>query len=154
MNKNYKNLTLWVVVCCFVAIIIQALQYNGNQSQEIAFSRFITEMTAGNVKSVVMKGPYIEGRLNDSTKFNTYAPHDSELATKLTNRNIEVIAAPQEENISFFHILIGWLPLIILIAIWFFMMRQVQGGGGKAFSFGKSKAKLLENIINYQNSIN
>lgn len=144
MNRNYKNITLWVVACCFVVLILQAIQYNGSQSREITFSKFMTELNSGHIKSVVMKGPYIEGQFTDFSKFNTYNPQDTELANKLFNRNVEVLAAPQEENISLFHVIIGWLPLIILIAIWFFMMRQVQGGGGKAFSFGKSKAKLLE----------
>lgn len=145
MNKNYKNITLWVVACCFVAIIFHAVQYSAEKITEIPFSKFVTELEAGKVNNVVFKGQLLEGKLKDSTEFTTNIPHNLELSKKIIEKNVEVSVLPDSANVSLFQIFIGWLPLIILIGIWIFMMRQVQVGGGKAMSFGKSKAKLSKN---------
>lgn len=145
MNKNFKSMTIWIVVCSFIFIIIQAMQVSsGNKAIPITFSKFLRNVDAGNVKSVSIKGNDITGKLKDSKRISTYNPNYQPLVDRLMASGVDINTAPPEDNTPFLHILFSWLPLLILGGIWFFMIRQVQGGGGRAMSFGRSKAKLME----------
>lgn len=143
MNKNMKNLTLWIVVCTFVFIIIQAFQaMNSSKAQPIPFSTFLNKVDEGKVKSVDMRGYAITGRTDSRQQFVTYNPNYTSLIDKLMAKNVTVSAGPAEDNTTIWHLLFSWMPLIIFGAIWFFMMRQMQTGGGHAMTFGRSNAKV------------
>ena len=114
-----------------------------NQS-EITFSQLLAEVDAGNVVDVEISGDNISGHYSDGRSSKTFAPSDPNLIDRLYNRGVSISAKPEKEGGSIFlNILISWFPMLLLIAVWIFFMRQMQGGGGKAMGFGKSKAKLL-----------
>ena len=118
-------------------------QLTKNQS-EITFSQLLAEVDAGNVVDVEISGDNISGHYSDGRSFKTFAPSDPNLIDRLYNRGVSISAKPEKEGGSIFlNILISWFPMLLLIAVWIFFMRQMQGGGGKAMGFGKSKAKLL-----------
>jgi cell division protease FtsH len=113
------------------------------KTNELAYSQFVDQVESGQVKQVVIQGRYISGELRDGIKFKTYAPDDPSLIGILRSNGAEVKAAPEESVNPLLSILISWFPMLLLIGVWVFFMRQMQGGGGKAMGFGKSKAKLL-----------
>ena len=107
------------------------------------YSDFISAVEAGKVKSVVVSGNDLVGKYTDGKEFRTYRPVDAKISDTLIEKKVEVSAKPEEEKFSWFSIFISWFPLILLVGVWIFFMRQMQAGGGKAMSFGKSRAKLL-----------
>jgi len=111
--------------------------------ERLNYSDFITAVDAGKVKSVVISGNDVLGKYTDGKEFKTYRPTDASISETLIEKKVEVSAKPEEEKFSWFSIFISWFPLILLVGVWIFFMRQMQSGGGKAMSFGKSRAKLL-----------
>jgi cell division protease FtsH len=111
--------------------------------ERLNFSEFITAIDSGKVSSVAIQGNEIIGKFSDGKEFRSYKPADANLTAKLLEKKIAVSARPEEEKVSWFSIFISWFPLILLVGVWIFFMRQMQSGGGKAMSFGKSRAKLL-----------
>jgi len=111
--------------------------------ERLNYSDFITAVDAGKVKSVVISGNDVLGKYTDGKEFRTYRPTDASISETLIEKKVEVSAKPEEEKFSWFSIFISWFPLILLVGVWIFFMRQMQSGGGKAMSFGKSRAKLL-----------
>ena len=107
------------------------------------YSDFIASVEAGKVKSVVISGNDVIGKYTDGKEFRTYRPTDASISETLIEKKVEVSAKPEEEKFSWFSLFISWFPLILLVGVWIFFMRQMQAGGGKAMSFGKSRAKLL-----------
>ena len=143
---NFKNLLMWVVIVFLVLGLFNLFQNPKNiQAQnEISFSNFMEEVDNGRVVDVEMQGNNITGTLSDGKKFSTYSPNDPNLVSKLSDKGVSISASPIEEKMpSFFGILLSWFPMLLLIAVWIFFMRQMQGGKGGAMGFGKSKAKLL-----------
>src|SRR5512137_2534299 len=110
---------------------------------KLSYSDFVTAVDAGRVTSVTIQGDDVFGKYSDGKEFRTYKPTDAKLSEKLIEKKIAVTARPEEEKFSWFSIFISWFPLILLVGVWIFFMRQMQVGGGKAMSFGKSRAKLL-----------
>ncbi len=114
------------------------------QVEGTAYSDFIANVDAGNVKDIRIDGSTITGHTRSGELFRTYAPHDPTLIERLNNTGVRVeVAPPDSGSPSLLNILINWFPMLLLIAVWIFLFRQMQGGGGKAMGFGKSKAKLL-----------
>ncbi len=111
--------------------------------ERLNYSDFITAVDGGKVKSVVIAGNDVHGKYTDGKEFTTYRPSDASISESLLEKKVEVSAKPEEEKFSWFSIFISWFPLILLVGVWIFFMRQMQAGGGKAMSFGKSRAKLL-----------
>jgi cell division protease FtsH len=111
--------------------------------ERLNYSEFVTAVDAGKVKSVVIQGNDVLGKYADGKEFRTYKPSDAMLSESLLEKKVEVSARPEEEKFSWFSLFISWFPLILLVGVWIFFMRQMQSGGGKAMSFGKSRAKLL-----------
>lgn len=144
MNKNRKNLTLWIVVGCFLFLLTQSFNFNQGNLTPISYSDFLSDLDAGKVTSVTIKGLNIEGVFSDGRMFSTYNPQDHELVKKLIDRKVKINAAPNEGKYPLLSLFLSWLPLLILCGIWLFALRQMQSGGNRAFGFGKSKAKLLE----------
>jgi cell division protease FtsH len=143
LNQFYKNLALWLVISLMV-ILVYSLFNNSHQTQErINYSDFVSAVDAGKVTSVTLQGNDLFGKFSDGKDFKTYKPEDPALTQKLLEKKIQVVAKPEEEKVSWFSIFISWFPLILLVGVWIFFMRQMQGGGGKAMAFGKSRAKLL-----------
>jgi len=147
MNPNFRNFALWGLIALLLIALFQMFQSPTGQgaTTEVAYSKFLESVDQNRVKSVTITGERITGTYTDSaTGFQTYAPFDPELVKRLEAKNIEITAKPVSDGRSgFTGILLNWLPLIVIIGIWIFVMRQMQSGQGKAMGFGKSKAKLL-----------
>ncbi len=146
MNANLRNFAIWVIVGLLVIALFQLFQNpgRGGGSNEIAFSQFLDDVESGKVKQVTITDQQIAGSYRAQGTFQTYAPPGANLVDELRKKDVAIVARPAGENFSLLGALISWMPMIVIIAIWLFVMRQMQGGaGGKAMGFGKSKAKLL-----------
>ncbi len=146
MNLFGKNIILWVFIGLLLIVLFNLFQGAGQQDQKegIPYSDFVSSVESGNISDVTIKGPNISGHFKGGAAFTTYAPNDPQLVSRLTERGVAVTAAPMDDGVpTFLSILISWFPMLLLIGVWIFFMRQMQGGGGKAMGFGKSKAKLL-----------
>ena len=146
MNNFGRNLALWAIIGLLVIALFQLFQSPSSSGPErdLAFSEFLAEVDGGQVREVVIKGSNITGAYTDGRAFKTYAPNDPALVGKLSERGVTIRAAPSEDGVpSLFGILISWFPMLLLIGVWVFFMRQMQSGGGKAMGFGKSRARLL-----------
>jgi cell division protease FtsH len=146
LNNFGKNLALWAIIGLLVIALFQIFQSPGSRGtvQDIRFSQFIAQVDEGRVREVTIKGNAITGTYSDGTPFSTYAPNDPTLVQRLTDRGVLIGAAPVDDNVpSLIGILVSWFPMLLLIGVWIFFMRQMQSGGGKAMGFGKSRARLL-----------
>ncbi len=147
MNPNYRNLALWAIIAVLLIALFNLFQspQQRGASSEIAYSQFLTELDAGRVKSVTIAGDRITGTYSDNSNgFQTYSPGDSTLVNRLEGKNVTINARPENDgSTSIFSMLLGWLPMILILGVWIFFMRQMQSGSGRAMGFGKSKAKLL-----------
>jgi cell division protease FtsH len=143
---NYKNLMMWSVIVLLIVGLFQLYQ-NPKQSitsDKVPFSSFLKNLEEGRVIEVEIKGNEIKGVLSNGTAFNTYAPNDPNLVEKLSSKGVNITASPQNDKMpSLLGILLSWFPMLLLIGVWIFFMRQMQGGKGGAMGFGRSKAKLL-----------
>ncbi|MAW86161.1 MAG: cell division protein FtsH [Phyllobacteriaceae bacterium] len=147
MNPNYRNLVLWGIIAVLLIALFNLFQTPQQRSaaREIPYSQFIQEVDSGRVKSVTISGERITGTYGDNgSGFQTYAPKDNNLVPRLEERNITINARPESESSgSLTSAILSWLPMIIILGVWIFFMRQMQSGSGRAMGFGKSKAKLL-----------
>ena len=146
MNKFGRNIALWVVIGVLLVALFNLFQNNTSRSSysSLAFSDFLGEVEQGRVSDVTIQGNNINGHFNDGRAFSTYTPNDPGIVDRLREGGVRISAAPKEEGMSgLLGILISWFPMLLFIGVWIFFMRQMQGGGGKAMGFGKSKAKLL-----------
>ncbi len=147
MNPNFRNMALWGVILLLLVVLFTQFQNNTGQasSSEIAYSEFLDAVEAGKVKAVVIAGARISGVFSDgSGGFQTYAPEDPALVSRLENRNVKINARPETDGSStLLSTLLSWLPMLLILGVWIFFMRQMQSGTGRAMGFGKSKAKLL-----------
>src|SRR3954453_18667620 len=146
MNANLRNFALWVIIILLVVALVTLFQSPGQraQSQDISFSQLLTEVDQGRVRDVLIQGPDIHGTFIDGRNFQTYAPSDPTLVQRLYGKGVSITArSPQSDVPWFITVLVSWLPFIAIIGLWVFLSRQMQGAGGKALGFGKSRAKLL-----------
>ena len=146
MNPNIRNFALWVIIFLLVLALVTLFQSPGsrNASQEVSYSQFLSDVDSGRVAGVTISGPDITGALTDGRPFQTYAPNDPTLVSRLSQKGVNFSAkAPSDGMPWYLALLVNWLPLIIVMAAWFFLSRQMQGANGRAMGFGKSKAKLL-----------
>jgi len=141
-NRNFKNAGLYLLILIVAISILSSLFEPASSIKEFSYSQFLNEVEKNNVNSVTISGNTVTGVLNDNQKFSTYLPDDPELMAILRNKNINVEAKPPVELSWWMRILSSLLPMVLIIGIWIFMMRQMQGGGNKVMSFGKSQAKL------------
>ena len=143
---NLKNLMMWGVIVLLVVGLFNLFKNPKHPvaSDTVPFSSFLKNVEDGRVVQVEIKGNDIEGILADGTAFKTYAPNDPNLVEKLSSKGVNITAAPQDNQMpSLWGILLLWFPMLLLIGVWIFFMRQMQGGKGGAMGFGRSKAKLL-----------
>ncbi|WP_318842692.1 ATP-dependent zinc metalloprotease FtsH [Geobacter anodireducens] len=143
MNQFYKNLALWLVISLMMILLFNLFNKPRTTQERLGYSDFIAAVDAGKVSTVTVQGNEIIGKYSDGKEFRSYKPTDAMLSEKLLEKKINVSAKPEEEKVSWFSIFISWFPLLFLVGVWIFFMRQMQGGGGKAMAFGKSRAKLL-----------
>ena len=146
MNANLRNFALWVIIVLLLLALFTLFQNPGTRTtaQDISFSQLLSEVDQGRVRDVVIQGPEIHGTFANGTSFQTYSPSDPGLVQKLYAKGVSITARPQQDNVPWFvSLLVSWLPFIALIGVWIFLSRQMQGAGGKALGFGKSRAKLL-----------
>ena len=141
-----KSILLWVVIALVLMMVFQNFGVQST-STDIPYSQFILDVKTGKVLSVTIEGSTISGSLADGTRFNTYSPETSNdaLIGTLLDNNVEVLGAEPNKNSFWAHAFISWFPILLLLGIWIYFMRQMQGGAGGrgALSFGKSKARLL-----------
>jgi cell division protease FtsH len=143
VNQFYKNLALWLVISLVMIMLFNMMTQKDREQKAIPYSVFLTAVEEGRVSDVIIQGSNIEGHLSDKSRFKTFAPDDPELISHLTKKNVPIEARPDEDRSFWMTLLVSWGPILLLIGVWIFFMRQMQSGGGKAMSFGKSRAKLL-----------
>jgi cell division protease FtsH len=147
MNPNFRNFALWVIIFLLVVALVMLFQGGAGQrqqTQDISFSQLLNDVDQGKVREVTISGNEITGHFNDNRAFSTYAPNDPTLVQTLYKKNVLISARPPSEGNSWLvTLLVNGLPLIAFLGVWIFLSRQMQGAGGKAMGFGKSKAKLL-----------
>ena len=147
---NFKNLAMWgIIVLLTIGLynMFKNPQRSVGQNKNIIFSEFLSEVDNGRVVRVEIQGKNIKGVLSDGEQFITYAPDDPNLIQKLSSKGVSISASPLEEKMpSLFGILLSWFPMLLLIAVWIFFMRQMQGGKGGAMGFGRSKAKMMNQL--------
>ncbi len=144
--KFSRNITLWLVIAFLVFALFNLFQGTAQRGQELplAFSDFLTSVEAGDIRDVTLQGSGITGHYRDGRNFSTYAPDNANLVPILTKYGVRISALPYDDDSpTLFSILISWFPMLLLIGVWIFFMRQMQSGGGKAMGFGKSRARLL-----------
>ncbi len=142
MSPFYKNLALWLGIGLVMVLIFNLFSQSQPPEKEIIFSDFMAKVEKGEVAEVTVKGADIRGKLTDQSLFRTYAAEDPELIPTLRQKGVRITARPVDPN-PWYNILLSWLPMLLFIGVWIFFMRQMQGGGAKALSFGKSRARLL-----------
>ena len=143
---NLRNLMMWGIIVLLVLGLYNLFQNPGSITgkSDMPFSSFLTEVDKGNVTSVDIRGSEISGTFANGKGFKTYSPNYPNLVEKLTAKGVSITAGPREEKgPSIWGIILSWFPMLLLIAVWIFFMRQMQGGKGGAMGFGRSKAKLL-----------
>ncbi|GBD56543.1 ATP-dependent zinc metalloprotease FtsH [Gluconobacter wancherniae] len=146
MNNLGRNVAIWVVIIVVGMAVLTAFQPGGNQhvAQQIAYSDFIHDVDQHQVRSVVIQEQNVSGTLTNGTSFETYAPMDPGLPSRLTAAGVEVTAKPMQSDESPILRYVGaYLPILLLLGLCFMVFRQMQGGGGRAMGFGKSRARLL-----------
>ena len=149
MNQFYKNLALWLVIGIVLIALFNMFNQPLTPQSEVVFSEFMDQVEQGQVNEVVISGDNISGKYVDGKAFQTTAPpKDPDLIKSLRQKSVRIVVVAPEQTSWYMSILISWFPMLLLLGIWIFFMRQMQAGGGKAMSFGKSKARLLNDTKN------
>jgi len=141
LTPFYKNIALWLVICLMVVMLFQIFKQPERGSVGLSYSEFLSMVERGNVVQVTIQGENISG-ISSQGPFKSYAPKDPELIKLLRSKDVKITAKPEEDS-NWFQVLLSWVPMLLLIGVWVFFMRQMQVGGGKALSFGKSRARLM-----------
>jgi len=141
LSPFYKNLALWLVISLMMVMLFQIFKQPFRGSAAINYSDFLEMVESGGVLQITIQGDLITG-IAGQGQFKTYAPKDAELIQLLRSKGVKIAVKPPEDT-SWFQMILSWVPMLLLIGVWVFFMRQMQVGGGKALSFGKSKARLI-----------
>jgi cell division protease FtsH len=143
MNNFYRNLALWLLVGLIIVTLFNLFQEKSSPEEEVNYSEFLSRVEGDLVVEVEIRDKNVKGILRDGTPFKSYAADDPDLIKVLKEKGIKIVAGPSEEQSIWLALLINSIPFVLFIGLWVFFMRQMQMGGNKALSFGKSKAKLL-----------
>jgi cell division protease FtsH len=149
LNNMFKNMAIWLVIGIVLMTVFN--QFNTRQAVlgSLEYSQFLEEVKQGRVTKVVIQGRTLEATTTDGKRITTYAPPDLWMVSDLLKNNVKVVAKPEEEQSFLTSIFVSWFPMLLLIGVWVFFMRQMQGGGkGGAFSFGKSRARMMDESSN------
>lgn len=139
----YRSLFIWLLIGIMMILLFNILGSPKKMEPEIIFSEFMTRLEAGEVEDITIKGSVLTGQLKDGKSFKTYTAEYPDLVTVLRSKNVRITVKPEEQNPWYWNLFFSWGPIIFLVVIWIFFMRQMQAGGNKALSFGKAKAKLV-----------
>lgn len=150
MNNTFKNVAIWLAIAMVLMAVFNLAGVKNSTGNQIVYSQFLQEAKDGRIAKVQIDGRVLRGITQDGKKITTYAPTDPWLVSDLLKNNVMVEAKPEEEQSLLMSIFVSWFPMILLIGVWIFFMRQMQGGGkgGGPFSFGKSKARQLDESNN------
>ena len=147
---NLKNLAMWALIVLLSVGLFNMFQNpknSLNKNDQVTFSKFLSEVDNGRVVEVNIQGNNINGILSDGSKFKTFSPNYPNLVEKLSEKGVSINATPLEDKMpSLLGILLSWFPMLLLIGVWIFFMRQMQGGKGGAMGFGRSKAKMMNEL--------
>ncbi|MDN5941170.1 MAG: ATP-dependent zinc metalloprotease FtsH [Nitrospira sp.] len=144
MNSRTKNILFWVVVGLFMILLFNLFSVPHHEPEEdVIFSEFMTKLDKGDVERVIIKSSHISAILKDKTRIRTYSVEYPELVQVLRDKGVQIEAKPPDESPWYITFLVTWGPFVLFLGLWFFLMRQMQMGGNKALSFGKSRARLL-----------
>ena len=143
MNPLQKNIALWLVISLVFVMIYHLFNQPKTAQMDVIYSDFLGYVDKSQVTEVTIQGDNISGRLSSGKAFKTYAPKDAGVIALLKEKGVRISAKPVEDSPWYMTVLVSWLPMLLLIGVWIFFMRQMQGGGGKAMAFGKSRARLV-----------
>ncbi|MCP4327778.1 MAG: ATP-dependent metallopeptidase FtsH/Yme1/Tma family protein [Alphaproteobacteria bacterium] len=146
MNNFGKNLALWLVIGLLLIALFNLFQGSTSRQTptQLAYSDFLAEVDKRQVKEVTLQGDMLTGTLTDGSDFKTYTPNDPNLVEKLEGSGVRITVSPEDDGMHpLLGVLVSWFPMLLLIGVWIFFMRQMQSGGGRAMGFGKSRARLL-----------
>ena len=143
MNSLQKNIALWLFISLVFVLLYHLFNQPKSAQENIIYSDFVSYAEKGQIVEVTIQGESISGKLNDGKNFKTYAPKDAGLMQILKDKGVRIASKPAEESPWYMNVLISWVPMLLLVGVWIFFMRQMQAGGGKAMAFGKSKARLV-----------
>ena len=143
--NNLRNLALWILIALLLVFLFNMFQNTGQHQNPsvISYTQFNQQAVQGQVSKVTIQDKQIKGELTNGQPFTTYMPDDPSLVPMLKEHNVNITAAPPDDGINLMSVFINWFPMLLLIGVWVFFLRQMQAGGGKAMGFGKSRAKLL-----------
>ncbi|MFH7326167.1 ATP-dependent zinc metalloprotease FtsH [Desulfurivibrio sp. C05AmB] len=144
MNIFYRNLSMWLIIGLTMIMLFNLFSRPQPQVTEMSYSDFLTSVETGTVREVLIQGQEITAEGPDGRSFKIIAPDDAEMIPLLRRQGVNIKVKEPDQSPWYFTILISWFPMLLLIAVWIFFMRQMQMGGGKAMSFGKSRARLLD----------
>ena len=143
MNPFYKNLALWLVITLMMIMLYNLFNQPHLSETTLSYSEFLAMVENEQVAEVLIQGQELLVKDTNRTRYKVYAPQDNELIPTLRRKGVAIAAKPPAESPWYMSVLVSWFPMIVLIGVWIFFMRQMQSGGGKAMSFGKSRARLL-----------
>ncbi len=143
MNPFYKNLALWLVITLMMVMLYQLFSKQHMPETSISYTQFLAMVDEERVANVIIQGQELYVSDVNDGRFKVYAPEDADLIRILRQKGVVINAKPPSENPWYMSVLVSWFPMIVLIGVWIFFMRQMQAGGGKALSFGKSRARLM-----------
>ncbi|WP_045212394.1 ATP-dependent zinc metalloprotease FtsH [Desulfonatronovibrio magnus] len=143
MNNFSRNLLLWATISLVLIILFNLFNQPQTPQHTLTYSELLTRINQGEVVAVKIQGQKVTGRLIDDRRFTSFVPDDPNFVDMLITNNVQVEAEPEDQASWLTTIFISWFPMLLLIGVWIFFMRQMQGGGGKAMSFGRSKAKMI-----------
>jgi cell division protease FtsH len=153
LNPMNKNIFIWLFIILFGLFIFNIYYKPKKNYENVIFSDFVEAVQTDKITSITIQGKNIIGVFKDGKEFKSYSPDDPDLMKLLRTHSVKINAKPDEEGGLWQNILISWFPMLLLIGVWIFFMRQMQAGGGKAMAFGKSKARLItgkENKVTFQ----
>ena len=142
MNQFSRNLALWLVLALLVLLVVNMFQGQQSRDTEIGYSQFVSDLAGGRIDDVTVQGDIIRGRLDGSEAFRTHGPREDAIE-RLLELGVPFTDKPPADDPWYVVLLVQWFPMLLLVGVWIFFMRQMQMGGGKAMAFGKSRAKLL-----------
>lgn len=142
MNPFYKNLALWIVITLMMIMLYNLFNQQHLAETNISYTEFLSMVDNGSISDVVIQGQELYLTDVNHNRFKVYAPQDTDLIKILRQKGVTISAKPESDSPWYMNVLVSWFPMIVLIGVWIFFMRQMQAGGGKAMSFGKSRARL------------
>ncbi|MEZ5742116.1 MAG: ATP-dependent metallopeptidase FtsH/Yme1/Tma family protein, partial [Burkholderiaceae bacterium] len=149
MNNMFPKAAIWLVIALVLFTVFKQFDSRQARGNDVPYSQFMSQARDGQIDSVVIDGRILRGHTREGSIVTSFAPSDVWMVGDLMKYNVEVRAKPEEEQSLLFNIFVSWFPMLLLIGVWVFFMRQMQGGGrGGAFSFGKSRARMLDESSN------